>query len=1113
MSPDTNRPLPLTLATGSRLRHSGLIELSSASDLHTVRRLAHWYGGSGAELFALTVLAQACRATVKGCFDRQQLGTPPDAVTLGRSGQALAGVAPLWPAFQSCYLAEDLAITDAPVRRRVLAELFVIELLCDNPAASSFTELFADAELTRRCDYRAYLDRIDHLLGTWSGDAISGSPHGASLREILRLPVRSAPDDLEGQLAYIASHWRWLPPELLGEIKRAGAIVVEERRPHLPGPGPAQAPRLNRVALEQQTADFSRDRSWMSGCVLLAKSIHVWLGQLSDRYKRPITSLAGIPDEELERIASQGFSALWLIGIWQRSRASKRIKQLCGNPEAEASAYALHAYRVADELGGETALDELERRCTTRGIRLACDVVPNHTGIDSEWLLRHPDWFIQAEQPPYPAYHFSGPDLCAADDISLRIEDGYWDHSDAAVVFEHLDHATGQRRYIYHGNDGTHMPWNDTAQLNFLLPQVRAAMSDLIVTVARRFRLIRFDAAMTLARKHFRRLWFPPPGGAAGVPSRAACAVSDADFERAFPVEFWREVVDRVNREAPDTLLIAEAFWLMESYFVRTLGMHRVYNSAFMNLLKQEDNGKFRGMLKELLAYNPEILKRYVNFMNNPDEATAVAQFGKGDKYFCVATLLATLPGLPMFGHGQIEGFEERYGMEYRRAYWDEVPDQGFIAHHEQRIFPLLRMRERFAGVEDFSLYDFVSDQGVDDNVYAFSNGAQNDRVLVVCNNSAQATRGRIDGAQAKALPGREGQTAPMPRLAEAFALQRHDGLWRYRELGGDEYLLRSQELDGGLELKLAAYGYRVLCDLRPLYDDDGSWAELHRCLAGEGTDNLDRELLRIRHCELWRAFGSLLEPRRLRSIAAALAAGPPTGAVDKAITALIEEFDDCQRLIGEATGKDATKSAGPSGEATLKELLRRCGERVRSLSSHGFTGQLLAAAWQQIHAEEGLGAALLSWLLLDQLGRQLKLPDGQALLSKLEDFGLDFAWREGCGTTAELRDLALTRLLLRHPAGESAASDPALNRATFTALCRDPQNATLLGVNSQEGRRWFVRERMAAVTGALALRTWLALERDDDTAWRASALDRHRQRLARAAAVAYRLDRFLSTE
>ena len=32
------------------------------------------------------------------------------------------------------------------------------------------------------------------------------------------------------------------------------------------------------------------------------------------------------------------------------------------------------------------------------------------------------------------------------------------------------------------------------------------------------------------------------------------------EFEAAFPVEFWREVVDRVAAEAPDTLLLAEAF-------------------------------------------------------------------------------------------------------------------------------------------------------------------------------------------------------------------------------------------------------------------------------------------------------------------------------------------------------------------------------------------------------------------------------------------------------------------------------------------------------------------------------------------------------------------------
>ena len=73
--------------------------------------------------------------------------------------------------------------------------------------------------------------------------------------------------------------------------------------------------------------------------------------------------------------------------------------------------------------------------------------------------------------------------------------------------------------------------------------------------------------------------------------------------------------------------------------------------------------------------------------MNNPDEDTAIAQFGTGDKYFGVCTLLVTMPGLPMFGHGQVEGFTEKYGMEYRRAYWEEQENTALISRHEREIF------------------------------------------------------------------------------------------------------------------------------------------------------------------------------------------------------------------------------------------------------------------------------------------------------------------------------------------------------------------------------------------------------------------------------------------
>ena len=305
---------------------------------------------------------------------------------------------------------------------------------------------------------------------------------------------------------------------------------------------------------------------------------------------------------------SYGITGLWLIGLWQRSKASQNIKQITGNPDALASAYSLFSYDVAWEIGGQEALDNLSARAAQRGIRMASDMVPNHMAIDSKWVIEHPDWFLSLPHQPFPNGDFNTPDLCDDARVSIYLEAGYYDKTDASVVFKRVDSWSGETRFIYHGNDGTAIPWNDTAQLNYLMPEVREAALQTILHVARQFPIIRFDAAMTLAKRHFHRLWFPAPGEGGDIPSRAGRGLSGAEFDAAMPVEFWREVVDLVARELPDTLLLAEAFWMMESYFVRTLGMHRVYNSAFMHMLRDEENGKYRLTLKNTLEFDPDIL-------------------------------------------------------------------------------------------------------------------------------------------------------------------------------------------------------------------------------------------------------------------------------------------------------------------------------------------------------------------------------------------------------------------------------------------------------------------------------------------------------------------------
>ncbi len=648
----------------------------------------------------------------------------------------------------------------------------------------------------------------------------------------------------------------------------------------------------------------------MPRLVLIAKSTYVWLDQLSKKYQRPIHRLDQIPDEELRFLASFGITGLWLIGIWERSKASQKIKQKTGNPEAAASAYSLYDYEVAYDLGGESALQNLKERAWHYGIRMATDMVPNHTGIDSKWVIEHPDRFIQLPYSPFPQYSFNGPDLCDHPEVGVFIEDGYWDRSDAAVVFKRVHYPSGETRFIYHGNDGTSMPWNDTAQLNYLNPEVREAVLQKIIEIARRFPIIRFDAAMTLTKKHFQRLWFPEPGHGGDIPSRAEFAMSKQEFDKHFPKEFWREVVDRVQKEAPDTLLLAEAFWLMESYFVRTLGMHRVYNSAFMNMLKNEENDKYRQLVKNVLQFNPQILKRYVNFMNNPDEETAAVQFGTGDKYFGVCTMLVTMPGLPMFGHGQLEGFREKYGMEYKRAYWDEQEDSELIANHFKLIAPLLHKRYLFSEVDHFLFYDvFRPEGGTVESVFAYSNRFGDENALIVYNNSFQSAAGWIHLSVAF----KDGDRTVQKTLLEGLGLAQGDFVLFKDHVTGLEYIRRYDELrNQGLFVSLGAYKYNVFLNFHTVTASESEpYAQLYETLQGEGTPDLQEALLNIRYRPVHQAVRSLLASDSLRT------ALQKSTAADTVLATFRSALEDCCSRLA------SFEHSAPLDPSDLKDILR----------------------------------------------------------------------------------------------------------------------------------------------------------------------------------------------
>ena len=963
-----------------------------------------------------------------------------------------------------------------PNRQIVLEEMLMLWLANMNPAFSPFMELFDDSPLERET---FYLQIIGSLHSFFKTQPLFGPDH-QNLIDMLQAPALTVPHSLGGQLEYIRERWGALLGKYFYRLLSSLDLIKEEeiadmrrwafwRR--------APVPVYEYIGLEAELERFSRDLDWMPRLVLMAKNIYVWLDQLSRKYQRPIHRLDQIPDEELDILLHWGFSGLWLIGVWERSQASKKIKQILGNPEAVASAYSLFDYQIANDLGGEEAFQNLKDRAWRRGIRLASDMVPNHVGIDSRWVTEHPDWFISSDYSPFPVYRFSGPDFSWHGDVGIYLEDHYFDRSDAAVVFKRVDRRSGNEIYIYHGNDGTHMPWNDTAQLNYLKPEVREAVIQTILHVARKFHIIRFDAAMTLTKRHYQRLWFPEPGAGGAIPSRAEHGMTKGEFYRLMPEEFWRQVVDRVAQEAPDTLLLAEAFWLLEGYFVRTLGMHRVYNSAFMNMLKDEENAKYRSVMKNTLEFNPEVLKRFVNFMSNPDEETALSQFGKGDKYFGVCTMMVTMPGLPMFGHGQIEGFSEKYGMEYRYAKWNEQPDSDFVRRHEWEIFPLMKRRYLFAEVEDFLLYDFFTPEGyVNENVFAYSNRAGNERALVIYHNKYEFVRGWVRTSVAYSVKTGEGQERRLIQkaLGEGLGLHGDEGYFCIflDRVTGLEYIRNSKALcEMGLYVELGAYKYHVFTDFREVRDNQWKhYAQIASYLNGRGVPNVEDVLKEILLQPFQYAFKELIHadmlPRLMNARLKDLS--------DKLDQDLINEVEQkTLRLLVEVK----RISGGVEGEMTIAQEIRRQLETILRLPA--FEAHFLPVAsregqalprYLQENMTDGtfVWATLFTWLFIHILGKVVSQTDfpelsrswidewrlGKTIAGALRGLGLE--------EEAAWRSVTLVRLLTSHQRwfevrrfGQKPASK------VLESLMKDSETHQFIQVNRYNDILWFNKEAL----------------------------------------------------
>jgi hypothetical protein len=395
-----------------------------------------------------------------------------------------------------------------------------------------------------------------------------------------------------------------------------------------------------------------------------------------------------------------------------------------------------------------------------------------------------------------------------------------------------------------------------------------------------------------------------------------------------------------------------------------------------------------------------------------------------------------------MFGHGQVEGYTEKYGMEYRRAYWNEWPDGGLMHRHEREIFPLLHRRHIFAEVCDFLLYDFYAPEGhVNEDVFAYSNRCGDERGLVVYHNKFAHARGWVRTSAAYAVKTPEGKTLVQRTLGEGLGLHHDNNFYTiFRDaVTGLEFIRNSKDLcERGLYVELDAYKYQVFLDFREVCDNEWHhYGHLHAYLNGRGVPSVDAALREIFLRPIHNPFKELANAGQLRALIDARGTAPAV---------LLDEVDGKARwLLGEI--KQFTGGQGDE-QAIAGEIRAKCAALL-----------LLSDAPDDDPAFWG---TLLGWAFVHALGKAVTAEDyaeqsrswidewllGRILAGALQDLGLDegAAWR-AVGTIA---------LLTTHQRWYQTAETP---YQLLTAWLQDPEVQGFLQINRHQGVLWFNQE------------------------------------------------------
>jgi len=415
----------------------------------------------------------------------------------------------------------------------------------------------------------------------------------------------------------------------------------------------------------------------------------IWLTSMSETLGRPAL-LDDIPDAELDRLARMGLEWVWCLSVWQTGSAGQRISR--ENPDWQkefrhtlpdlretdiaGSGFAITAYTVPANLGGDAALARLRRRLAKRGLKLMLDFVPNHMALDHPWVEDHPEYFV-----------------AGTEDLLAREPQNY----------VRVKRKKGVLILAY-GRDPYFSGWPDTLQLDYSNPSIQEAMIRELEKIAGHCDGVRCDMAMLILPEVFERTW-----GRKSPP-------------------FWPLAIRRVRELAPDFCFMAEVYWDME-WTLQQQGFDYTYDKRLYDRLREGHARPVREHLHAAFDYQVKLAR----FLENHDEPRASASFDPS-VYRAAAVITYFIPGLRFFHQGQFEGRKKRISPHLIRAP-KESPDKEIQDFYEHLLAILRKPIVKSGEWQLLSCQPAWEGNGSWDSFIAHSwRGSGNERMLIAVN-------------------------------------------------------------------------------------------------------------------------------------------------------------------------------------------------------------------------------------------------------------------------------------------------------------------------------------------------------------------------------------------